>query len=139
MRHSRYLYALLMTLGTLVGCAQDTSIASVEGVVRLDGKPLASGTVRFVPTAGRAATGSIQSDGSYTLGTYSDSDGALVGMHQVAIVAYQGLDDARPAYEIRTPTSKSLVPERYSAVGTSGLTFEVKPGGNRADFDLTTK
>jgi hypothetical protein len=114
-------------------------MASVEGIVRLDGKPLASGTVRFVPAAGRAATGAIQSDGSFTLGTYGESDGALIGKHQVAVIAYEAAEDGRPAYEVRTTTSKFLVPQRYMAVGTSGLTFEVKPGKNEANFELTTK
>jgi hypothetical protein len=29
-----------------------------------------------------------------------------------------------------------MVPERYMAVGTSRLTFDVKPGDNQAEFDL---
>ena len=114
-------------------------MASVEGIVRLDGKPLTSGTVRFIPAAGRAATGTIQSDGTFTLGTFGQSDGALIGTHQVAVIAYEAADDGRPAYEVRTTTSKPLVPQRYMAVGTSGLTFEVKPGENQADFNLKSK
>jgi hypothetical protein len=139
MHQSRILNVLLMTLGTLAGCAEDSKIASVHGIVRLDGKPLTSGTVRFVPAAGRAATGTIQSDGTFSLGTYGESDGALIGTHQVAVVSYEAADAGRPAYEVRTPISKPLVPERYMAVGTSGLTFEVKPGKNEANLDLTTR
>jgi hypothetical protein len=130
---------LLLSLGTLAGCADDSNIARVDGIVRVDGKPLSSGTVRFVPAAGRAATGKIQSDGTFSLGTFGESDGALVGTHQVAVIAYDAADDARPAYEVRSATSKALVPERYMAVGTSGLSFEVKPGKNQADFDLTSR
>jgi hypothetical protein len=130
---------LLLTLGTIAGCADDSNIASVEGIVRLDGKPLTSGTVRFVPAAGRAATGTIQSDGTFSLGTYSESDGALIGTHQVAVIAYEAANDGRPAYEIRAETSKALVPQRYMAVGTSGLSFEVKPGKNEANLDLKTR
>ena len=55
------------------------------------------------------------------------------------MIAYEAADDGRPAYEVRTQTSKPLVPERYMAVGTSGLTFEVKPGKNQAEFDLKTR
>jgi hypothetical protein len=35
--------------------------------------------------------------------------------------------------------SKALVPEHYMSTTTSGLTFDVKPGNNQADFDLTSK
>jgi hypothetical protein len=139
MHHGRFLNVLLMTLGTLAGCAEDSKIAGVDGVVRLDGRPLTSGTVRFVPAAGRAATGTIQSDGTFSLGTYGESDGALIGKHKVAVISYEAANDGRPAYEVRTQTSKPLVPERYMAVGTSGLTFDVKPGKNDANLDLTTR
>ena len=55
--------------------------APVSGVVTLDGQPLEMGSVTFVPQDGsrRPATGRIQSDGSYRLGTYDDDDGALLG------------------------------------------------------------
>jgi hypothetical protein len=139
MHRGRFLNVLLMTVGTLAGCADDAKIARVDGIVRLDGKPLASGRVRFVPAAGRAATGKIQSDGTFTLGTFSESDGALIGTHKVAVISYEAADDGRPAYEVRTQISKPLVPERYMAVGTSGLTFEVKPGKNEANLDLKTR
>jgi hypothetical protein len=106
--------------------------------VRLDGSPLTTGSVRFVPEAGRAATGKIESDGTFVLGTFGQTDGAMIGTHKVAIIAYEASSDTRPAYEVRTP-SKPLVPQRYMAPGTSGLTKEVKPGDNEFEFDLTSK
>jgi hypothetical protein len=136
MHHRRPLVVSLMVLASIAGCGQDANVSRVHGIVRLDGKPLTAGTVRFVPEAGRAATGQIESDGTFTLGTYGKSDGALIGTHKVAIIAYEATSDERPPYEIRGPASKPLVPERYMSVGTSGLTFEVKPGDNRAEFDL---
>ncbi len=132
-------YLFLTPLVLLTGCNQDSKVGQVHGTVRLDGKPLTTGTVRFVPEAGRAATGRIDSDGTFTLGTYHDSDGALIGAHKVAIVAFEAGEYDRPAYELRNQKSKSLVPERFMSVGTSDLTFEVKPGDNQADFDLTSK
>jgi hypothetical protein len=51
-----------------------------------------SGTVMFAPVAkdglnsGRPAFAEIQADGRYTLRTYSDGDGAVVGEHWVSIV-----------------------------------------------------
>ncbi len=124
-------------LAVLLGCGDDSQLGRVHGTVQLDGKPLTTGTVRFVPDAGRAAQGEIQPDGTYTLGTYGTSDGALLGTHRVAIVAYEASDNTRPAYEVRTP-NRPLVPQKYLATGTSDLSFDVKPGKNRADFDLTS-
>ena len=64
MHHGR-IRVFLLTLSVFAsGCQQDATVARVDGVVRLDGKPLTTGTVRFVPEAGRAATGEIQSDGT---------------------------------------------------------------------------
>jgi hypothetical protein len=82
----------------------------------------------------------IQSNGTYTLGTFSTSDGALLGPQKVTVIAFDSGTFDRPAYDMpATQKSKSLVPEKYSSPGTSGLTFEVKPGDNEANFDLSSK
>jgi len=123
----------------LIGCGQKSDISPVNGVVRLDGKPISKGTVRFVPAAGRAADGKIRSDGTFTLGTYGESDGAIIGLHHVAIIAYDVTPVGRTeAGRPKSLISKPLVPERYMSAGTSLLTFEVKPGENHAEFDLTS-
>jgi hypothetical protein len=129
----------IAALVALAGCRQDERLGQVHGTITLDGQPLTTGTVRFTPEAGRAASGKIGSDGSYMLGTFGERDGALLGRHKVAIIAYEAGGDGRPAYEVRKATSKPLVPQRYMAPGTSGLSFEVKPGSNQADFELTSK
>jgi hypothetical protein len=131
-----WLILLLAVSVVVAGCSQDAKLGHVHGTVRIDGKPLTTGAVRFTPDAGRAATGTIQSDGSYTLGTYKQSDGALVGTHKVTVIANEESGDLRPVYQMAGQKSKPLVPEKYMAVGTSGLTFDVKPGDNKADFDL---
>ncbi|MBN2296171.1 MAG: hypothetical protein JXM70_27315 [Pirellulales bacterium] len=116
------------------------STAKVSGLVTLDGKPLSKGTVVFTPAAGRAATGKIQPDGTFVLGTYATSDGAVLGKHQVAVVARetksrQGGDPAAPPI-----TGPSLIPERYSNSATSGLTFEVTDDGkNEFNIQLSSK
>lgn len=111
--------------------------APVEGRVTLDGEPVPAGTVVFLADVGPSAKGMIRRDGTYQLGTYGTADGAVVGSHRVIVVAddpvalaaAKGPDDAVP----------SLVPLRYTAPSSSGLTHEVRPGRtNRADFDLTT-
>lgn len=131
----------LATIATcLLGCGADSNLAPVQGVVRLDGQPVTQGTVRFVPAAGRGAKGTIQPDGSFTLGTYTDTDGASIGKHRVAIISYEvdkveRTDGGRPMITGSTP----LVPRRYMAPGTSGLEFEVERGQNEAVFDLESE
>jgi len=126
-------------LSVLLGCGQDEKLGRVSGTVRLDNQPLTSGTIQFFPAAGRTAKGEIQSDGTYTLGTLGQTDGATLGTNKVAIVAYEAGGDQRPPYETRNQSNKPLVPERYMSIGTSRLTFEVKPGDNQADFDLQSR
>lgn len=132
----------LALVAGLTGCGSDSKLGSVDGVVRLDGKPLPTGTVRFLPSAGRAAAGEIQSDGTFTLGTFAKKDGALIGMHRVTIVAIQSDPNAPKNTGLvitPNPNIKPLVPKRYMAPGTSKLTFEVKAGDNHAEFNLTSR
>lgn len=127
-------------LAAVLGCQRsDSQLGRVEGVVRLDGQPLASGQVIFQPASGRGAQGTIRPDGTFTLGTYGETDGALVGEHRVAIVAYAGATQGRPDPTAQRAAPKPLVPERYLAVGTSGLTYEVKPGKNQPEFNLESR
>lgn len=131
---------ILIALAAIIGCGSGDrpALGQVEGVVRLNGQPLTAGKVRFLPASGRGAIGTIQSDGAFTLGTYGEDDGALIGLHQVAIIAYQPGKVGRPDPSVRGSTLKPLVPERYLATGTSGLTFEVKAGDNHPEFNLTS-
>ena len=114
----------------------------MTGIVRIDGKPLTTGTVRFTPAAGRAASGTIQSDGSFELGTFTSSDGALVGLHGVSVTAFaapQGMPDYDNDGAISKPPA-APIPGRYTSADSSGLTFEVKAGEtNHAEIDLASK
>lgn len=132
-------WLLLVSLVFCASCSQDTKLGRVHGTVRLDGKPVPKGTVQFTPSAGQSAIGTIQSDGSYSLETQGRSDGAFLGMNKVAIVSYNAPPITGPAYMFPHQKSTPLVPERYMSATTSGLTFDVKPGNNQADFDLTSK
>ena len=74
MHRGRCCILLQMMIGAALGCARDANLATVYGTVRLDGEPLASGTVRFVPVAGRAANGEIQPNGTFSLGMNDGSE-----------------------------------------------------------------
>jgi len=117
----------------LAGCG-GPSVAPVSGRVTVAGQPVAKGSLIFMPnqdkgTSGKAATGDIQPDGTYTLSTFSEKDGAIVGHHRVVITGRSLEDDEG------TPPNTEI-PPRYGNVRQSGLTAEVKSAGNTIDFDL---
>jgi hypothetical protein len=127
---------IVVALLTAVGCAKsDSNIAHVDGIVRLNGEPLQWGRVIFQPMgAGQNALGEIGPDGTFTLATGAVK-GARIGEHQVAVIAAEK-GAGRPDPTAGRKPLKYIVPERYIATGTSGLTYEVKPGDNHAEIDL---
>jgi hypothetical protein len=119
-----------------VGCSDQPATAVVKGKVTYNAKPVSSGTIMFVPAgAGPAATGEIQPDGTYTLTTFKDGDGAVLGSHAVMVTAFEGRPDGLP--EDKVFHAQELVPPKFSNTATSGLTAEVGKGENTINFDLT--
>jgi hypothetical protein len=103
------------------GCSRshELEVAPVTGTVTLDGKPIDKGTILFVPSRGRASSGEIRSDGTFTLSTYGVDDGAIVGECKVAVFIASDQPD-------QESEKASPIPEGYSSPTTSGLTFTVK-------------
>jgi len=136
-------YCLLAAaLVTVSGCGEVQKVASVSGVVTLNGKRLANASVTFSPIAkegsidaGDGSAGKTNANGEYTLTTSRGVPGAMVGKHRVRIslMAQQvGTGDERPPRG-GWPV-KDQIPARYN--GETTLTFDVVPGPNQADFSL---
>jgi hypothetical protein len=132
----------------LVGCnarpAGRPLTAPVTGVVRFDGEPVAGATVSFQAEAGgRSASGITDSLGRYQLSTFARGDGAVPGSYKVIVLKYATAPESsggQGAYV--TPQGpeappKHLLPEKYSAVKTSGLEATVSSGPNTIDFNLS--
>jgi len=98
-----------------------------------DGSPLPKGEVIFV-TDSFQAVGTIQEDGTYTVGSLGMADGLPPGTYRVYIseaVEHLGGD-------IDAPTDdRPLVAAKYTAADTSGLTCEVPAEDNRFDITVT--
>jgi hypothetical protein len=116
------------------GCQPTSSLGRVHGTVTLDKKPLASGSIVTLPSAGRGARGVIK-DGKFELGTEGDSDGAVIGTHKVAVIAREPSQGSGP----EAAAGKLLVPEKYTNPTTSELTIDVKAGDNTATLELTSQ
>src|SRR6185437_7966498 len=80
--------------------------AEVSGIVTLDGKPLADGTLTLHGAGDKTHTAAIK-DGKY------DLKGVPPGTYQVAVKAKD---------------AKAGVPARYADADKSGLTVAVRPG-----------
>jgi hypothetical protein len=100
----------------------------ISGKVLIDGRPLKHGYIRFVPTGARASGASIDSGGRFVLMCFDPADGAVIGKHQVEVMASENLS--------RTQT-KWHAPKKYSDYRQSGLTFDVTGPTDSAVIDLT--
>ena len=139
--HTVSLSLVVLTLAIAVGCGDGRfPTAPVSGVVTLDGKPVSSGTVIFTPKQGWPAKGTLDSEGRFTLTTYREGDGAILGLNQIIVFAVTE-DDPNEHFE-RPPSkpARSLIPERYGSQATSGLSHDVKAGEtNIVQLDLVSK
>jgi major membrane immunogen (membrane-anchored lipoprotein) len=128
----------------------------VSGSVTYNGNPLEKGEISFVSEdlkSNIGASGTIK-DGSYSLSTGGDRDGAQPGKYKVTITSKDdyvskaqadfqkesGKDNPKfpPHYTAKAAAAaKSFIPLGYSDTRTSKLTAEVKPESNTIDFKLT--
>lgn len=133
-------FALLLTA---VGCGSDGQLetASVSGKVTYNGDPLQIGSLLFVPVGGGpSAQANIEPDGSYTMGTYDLTDGAIPGEHKVMITAITSPGGSGlPEDQIDGDGAPvSVIPEMFGDLEKSGLVVNVKSGSNNVDFVLTS-
>ena len=110
---------------------------SVVGTVLLDGDPLPSGRIRFVPVEGTRGpdAGAVIEEGKYSV-----DKGLTLGKYRVEIhgvkesTLRKERDPILPVYLI--PAAIEAVPPAYNV--KSQLLRAVEAGANTLDFDLTT-
>lgn len=136
-RSQFFVFAILFLLFGGCGDSSRQKVVKVTGTVALDGKPLTNGVVIFTPGSGRGATGVLGSDGTFSLSTYDESDGATIGIHGVSIVP--ALADKEVLESEEPIGAKPQIPVKYSNPASSGLKREVKTGEeNHFDFELVS-
>ena len=125
------LFTLAFCLLLLGGCNDgNPQRVAVEGKVLVDGEPLTRGSIMFVPEGGRPSSSRIASDGSFVLGCFHDNDGALLGVHKVAVIAKTIVSDSKVKWH---------APRRYNNYMNSGLTVEVTEPIHDLVIELTTE
>jgi hypothetical protein len=127
---STFQCSMAATLFTLMGllyiapCGAGEELASVQGTVSLNGKPLPSGKIIFHLGDGQFVGAKIKEDGTFKV------DRLPPGTHAVTIESTQ-----------KTPKGdvKNLLPPKYSSEEHSGLRLEVKKGMNTCQVDIQAK
>ena len=94
--------SVALAVASVAGCDNGPErfpTAPASGVVRCGGRPLAAGRVVFSPIAksgsansGKQARAYVDENGAFTLSTYADGDGAVVGDHKVFVETAGGGD-----------------------------------------------
>ena len=126
----------MLLLVTCVGCSGGGPVAyPVSGTVTYQDQPVAGAQVMFTSDAGRAAEGTTDASGKFTLTTFKPGDGALAGSHRVTIVKME----TTPSTDPNNPygTAKSVLPPRYANPGQSPLQETVGTEKNEFNFVLT--
>jgi hypothetical protein len=114
-----------MLLIATCGCSgSPVATWPVSGKVVLeDGTPLKTGTVEFASVDGvHTARGSIQSDGSFRLTTFSDGDGAVAGTHDAVVIQLISTEDLPLHQHDHGPT----IDPRFAHYDSAGLEFTVQ-------------
>lgn len=133
------LFLAVAAAGALCAGCGGGGLAKVRGQVAYpDGAPakeLSGCTIVFEATGpdGRAfgASGEIDDEGRFELTTNSPGDGAPVGTNRVSLSPrWRGTSD-RP--------DPLPVLDKYASPDTSGLTVEVRPGGNDVTVTVEPK
>jgi hypothetical protein len=119
-------FALVAALALLTGCG-GKGVYPVDGkVVYTDGtvaKDLAGHSVNFESDELQvSATGEVQPDGTFRLGTYEHDDGALPGKYRVSIAPLLPIGDAAPP--------KAVIDPKYGQLDSSGLEATIEPKSN---------
>ena len=110
----------------LAGCGRN-DLHPVSGTVRFpDGSPLTTGRVvlDYGPQANRGGWGYIKPDGTFTLGSLTQTDGVRAGTVRVAITLASKADGEPDKDGIITKL-KPLIHARFAHPDTSGLSFEI--------------
>jgi hypothetical protein len=130
----RYFYLFFaFVLLCVAGCGSSSAV--ITGTVKFDdGTPADFGAVVFQNEHSNF-TAKINSDGTYQT-TGDIYNGLPAGSYQVFI----GGSQIKPSSQVpgQRPVVTYRCAKKYSSAATSGLTFEVKPGGPKT-FDITVE
>lgn len=131
-----FVLAVLGSIVSVSGCGEGAPAgpprATISGKIKLDGKPVEGGEIRFRPTTGSETVSRISADGGYKIDNVVD--GPVVGQNKVFIEWYRD-SGKKDAEDHMIP--EAAIPAKYNSETT--LSVEIKAGANEHNFDLQSK
>jgi hypothetical protein len=124
----------LLSLLTAVGCGGPDNRAEITGTVRLNGEPLATGSISFVPTDGTVGP---SSGGEIINGKYHvpRTKGVAVGKNLVSIrSAVKTGRKVAGSFGQMEDEQVPVIPRKYN--DQSELVRDIQPKSNQVDFEL---
>jgi hypothetical protein len=124
--------SILVVMVVLVaGCGDGKPTrVPISGKVLIDGKPLAMGSIVYVPQGARPSGSAIDKEGHFVLTCYQHGDGAVLGAHRVSVTAAQNIGETAIRWE---------TPKMYADITTSGLIENVDGPADDVVINLTWK
>jgi len=144
----------LLSLSVGCGPGDRVEVYPTKGVVLFGGEPMmGGGAISFVPIdsqAGKAAGGTVDKEGNFTMSTYDPGDGSMAGKFRVVVMQstsdeietvgdtdIAGAADSEAEAESTVPVAKRI-PFTYADPANSPLTVEIKPEGpNELTLELS--
>ena len=122
----------------MLGCgggADQFQTAKVTGKVVCDGKPVGFVRVYFAPkgnksgqlNVGKQGQGNADADGVFTVSTYGENDGAVVGKHSVMVSTPHPEDLPEFFCDCETNGNKVLQEVEVTAGGENNFTINLPP------------
>jgi hypothetical protein len=132
----------VLAMALVLGCGGESQpeLADVKGKVTYKGKPLPGGTVAFQGPDGKGrGVGPIMRDGTYSLKCPPGKVQAAVVTRPPSAESMSSVEKRPAVREVHMPSNvdpRSLPPQQYERFDTSGLSYEVKAGGQTIDIKL---
>lgn len=131
LKHTTPLLAVCLALAGCGGGPSDLpDLGRVSGTVTIDGEPTPDVSVMFSPVdGGRASSGVTDSSGHYDLYYNANTEGALIGQHNVHISSHVDFDPNDPEAPMVPPEGN--VPSDYMNIEKQAT---VEAGENTIDL-----
>lgn len=120
-KRTKRLLLSVFALCFLIGCGNEHVAVKGRAVFSEDGSPLPMGTV-YLSTPTFQATGPIDKNGYFTIGSDKPGNGLPPGTYQVSVVGVYGAVEGSSAHHF---PNYPLIDMKWSNPDTSGLSLDV--------------